>query len=100
LVSSQGPFDPATGQLVGHDAESQARQVFANIGSICDAAGASLANVVRVRLFLADLNDLDAVNAIYQGAFGNPLPARTAIQVGLPGILVAAEATAMIEGVG
>jgi 2-iminobutanoate/2-iminopropanoate deaminase len=96
FLASQGPLDPATGDLVGGDAATQARQVLSNIGAICSAAGATLDDVVRVQLYLADLEDLPSVNTVFREVFGEPFPARSTFQVGLPGLLVAAEATAYL----
>jgi reactive intermediate/imine deaminase len=98
FVASQGPLDPATGAVVGTDAATQARQVFANIAAICADAGASLGDVVRVQLYLADLDELDAVNAVYRESFPEPFPARSILGVRLPGVRVAAEATVLLPG--
>lgn len=93
FLASQGPLDPVTGQVTGDDAAGQARQVLANIEALCREAGASLDDVVRVQLYLADLADLPRVNAVFREVFAEPFPARSAFQVGLPGLLVAMEAT-------
>lgn len=96
FVASQGPLDPATGHVAEGDAAAQARQVFANIGTVCAGVGATLSDVVRVQLYLGDLGDLDAVNAVYRETFPEPFPARSILGVQLPGALVAAEATVLI----
>jgi len=95
-LASQGPINPGTGRVEVSDAGSQARQVFANIRSICEAAGVSLDDVVRMQLFVANFNDIDAINAEYRQAFTEPYPARTTFQVSLAGFLVAAEATVLL----
>src|SRR5690349_8679020 len=78
--SGQTGFDPKTGELVAGDVVAQARQVLENLGAVLAAAGASFANVVRTTIFLADLNDFAAVNAIYAERFPHDPPARTTVQ--------------------
>ncbi|HSM04382.1 MAG TPA: Rid family detoxifying hydrolase [Longimicrobiales bacterium] len=81
LVSGQGATDPATGRLAGHDVESQTRQVFRNIEAILRAAGSDLSRVLRCGVFLTDLRDFEAMNAVYAEVFGDHRPARTTVQV-------------------
>ena len=84
-LSGQIPLDPATGELVAGDIAMQARRVFDNLRAVCEAAGASLDDVVRVGIYLMDLGDFAAVNAVMAGYFQAPYPARSTIQVsGLP----------------
>ena len=84
-LSGQIPLDPATGELVDGDIAAQARRVFDNLGAVCGAAGASLDDVVRVGIYLMDLGDFAAVNAVMADYFQAPYPARSTIQVsGLP----------------
>ena len=84
-LSGQIPLDPATGELVGGDIADQARRVFDNLRAVCEAAGASLDDVVRVGIYLMDLGDFAAVNAVMAEYFQAPYPARSTIQVsGLP----------------
>ena len=84
-LSGQIPLDPATGQLVEGDIATQARRVFDNLRAVCEAAGGSLDDVVRVGIYLMDLEDFAAVNAVMAEAFTAPYPARSTIQVsGLP----------------
>jgi 2-iminobutanoate/2-iminopropanoate deaminase len=80
FVSGQGPIDPATGALIDGDIGTQTRRVFENIGAILKAGGASFGHVVRATVYLADMNDFAAMNAVYAGYFGSPAPARTTIQ--------------------
>jgi 2-iminobutanoate/2-iminopropanoate deaminase len=80
FVSGQGPIDPATGALIDGDIGTQTRRVFENIGAILKAGGASFDHVVRATVYLADMNDFAAMNAVYAGYFGSPAPARTTIQ--------------------
>ena len=84
-LSGQIPLDPATGELVTGDIATQTRQVFANLRAVCEAAGGSLDDVVRVCIYVMDLADFAAVNAVMAEHFAAPYPARSTIQVaGLP----------------
>lgn len=84
-LSGQIPLDPATGQLVEGDIGVQTRRVFDNLKAVCEAAGASLDDVVRVGIYLMDLSDFAQVNAVMAEYFQAPYPARSTIQVsGLP----------------
>lgn len=85
FLSGQIPLDPATGELVGGDIAAQARRVFDNLRAVCEAAGGSLDDVTRVGIYLMDLGDFAAVNAVMADYFTAPYPARSTIQVsGLP----------------
>jgi reactive intermediate/imine deaminase len=85
-VAGQVPVDPATNQIVEGDAAVQARRVFENVKAILEAAGASLDRVVKTTIFLADVNDFAAVNAVYAEYFTGTLPARSTVAVAaLPG---------------
>ena len=79
--SGQIPLDPATGSLVDGSIEDQAHQVFKNLAAIAEEAGTSLANAVKVTVFLADINNFQAVNGVYAQYFSEPFPARSAFQV-------------------
>jgi 2-iminobutanoate/2-iminopropanoate deaminase len=81
FLSGQIPLDPATGQLVPGGIEAQTRQVFANIGAILKAAGASFDHVVSATVYVADMNDFAKVNEIYATYFASPAPARATVQV-------------------
>ena len=84
-LSGQIPLDPATGELVGGDITAQTRRVFENLTAVCAAAGGSLADVVRVGIYLTDLSNFAAVNAVMAEYFQQPYPARSTIEVsGLP----------------
>ncbi len=80
-VSGQIPLDPTTGELVRGDFDAAARQVFANLRAIVEAAGGTLDDVVKVNLYLVDLARFDAVNAVMAECFDAPYPARAAVQV-------------------
>lgn len=97
--SGQIPLDPAAGTLVEGDIGEQTRQVFKNLSAVLSAAGSSLDKVCKTTVFLQDINDFAAMNAVYAEAFGDCVfPARSAVEVaGLPkGALVEIEAIAEI----
>lgn len=75
-------LDPATGELVGPDVESQARRVFANLAAVLAEAGAGFADVVKTTVYLADMADFATVNAIYAEHFETPYPARSTVEAG------------------
>ena len=86
FLSGQIPIDPATGALVEGDIAAQTEQVMRNIAALLKAGGAGYEHVVRTTVFLADMNDFAAMNAVYETYFTAPFPARTTIQAGaLPG---------------
>ena len=80
FVSGQIPLDPATGAMVDGDVAAQTHRVFANLKAILEAAGASLENVVRSTVYLADMNDFAVVNGVYGTYFSSPAPARATVQ--------------------
>ncbi len=81
FLSGQIPLDPASGQLVEGDIATQTRRVFENIKAVCAAAGGSLDDVARIGIYLIDLGDFAAVNAVMAEYFSAPYPARSTIQV-------------------
>ena len=80
FLSGQVGLD-AAGKLVAGGVEAQAEQIFANLAAVLDAAGRSFADVVRVGVFLTDMDDFAALNAIYARHFTEPYPARTTVAV-------------------
>jgi 2-iminobutanoate/2-iminopropanoate deaminase len=80
FVSGQIPLDPETGVMVDGDIAVQTHRVFRNLAAILEAAGSSLDRVVRVGVFLADMNDFAAMNEVYGTYFTSPAPARATIQ--------------------
>lgn len=80
FVSGQVPLDPATGRMVEGDIAVHTRRVLESIGALLDAAGLSFAHVVRTTVFLADLNDFQAMNDAYATFFREPYPARSTVQ--------------------
>lgn len=79
--SGQIPLDPATGELVGGDISAQARRAFTNLQAVCAAAGGSFDDIARLGLYLTDLSDFAAVNAVMADFFSAPYPARSTVQV-------------------
>jgi len=80
-LSGQIPLDPATMSLVDGDIAAQADRVFRNLQGVCEAAGGSLADIVRVGIYLTDLGDFAAVNEVMARYFSQPYPARSTIGV-------------------
>ena len=81
FVSGQLPVDPATGAFAGSDIATQTRQSLTNVKSILEAAGSSLADVVKTTVLLADIADFAAMNAVYAEFFSDPFPARACFAV-------------------
>lgn len=82
FVSGQIPIDPQTGKLVEDTIEAQTKQVLSNLQAILEAAGGSLQHVVKTEIYLRDLQDFQAVNALYAEAFCYSVkPARQTMQV-------------------
>ena len=97
FCSGQIGLDPATGELVDGGVEAQAERALQNLTAVLDAAGCTWADVVKTTLFLADIADFGAVNAVYGKRMPDPPPARSTFAVGaLPkGARVEVEATAI-----
>ena len=79
-ASGQIPINPADG-TIPEGIKAQTAQSLANVKAILDAAGLTLANVVKTTVFLADMNDFAAMNEVYAEAFTAPYPARSAVAV-------------------
>ena len=83
--SGQIPLDPASGTLVEGDISTQTRRVFDNLKAVAEAAGGSFDKFVRVGIYVTDLANFTAVNAVMNEYFQQPYPARSTIEVaGLP----------------
>jgi 2-iminobutanoate/2-iminopropanoate deaminase len=95
-VAAQGPLDPATGEIVGETFAAQARRTLENVKAVLEAGGASLTDVVRVTVYLADWKYLAELNEIYGEYFPTPWPARTPIQMAVPLGLIMLDAIAVI----
>jgi 2-iminobutanoate/2-iminopropanoate deaminase len=98
FCSGQIALDPETGTVVEGDISVQTRQVLDNLGAVLAAAGGSFANVVKTTIFLADMADFAAVNAIYGERFPAEPPARSTVAAaGLPrNVRVEIEAVAVL----
>ncbi|HVS45357.1 MAG TPA: RidA family protein [Verrucomicrobiae bacterium] len=85
FCSGQTPIDPDTGTLVEGDIAAQAARALANLGAVLAAAGVDYSHVVKTTIFLIDMHDFAAVNAVYERYFGASKPARSTVAVaGLP----------------
>ena len=93
FLSGQIPLDPQTGAVVEGGLEAQAHQMFRNVKAVLAEAGLSLQNVVKTTVFMTDLGQFGALNAIYAEYFAEPYPARSCVEVSaLPkGVLVECE---------
>lgn len=80
FVSGQIPLDPATGRLVDGDVTAQTHRVLQSLDAVVRAAGATLGDVVKTTVYLADMNDFAAMNRVYATWFADPAPARAAVQ--------------------
>ena len=94
--SGQIPLDPQTGAVVEGGLEAQAHQMFRNVKAVLAEAGLGLENVVKTTVFMTDLGQFGALNAIYAEYFAEPYPARSCVEVSaLPkGVLVECEVIA------
>jgi 2-iminobutanoate/2-iminopropanoate deaminase len=81
FCSGQIPIDPATGELVGETPAEQARRCLENLRAVCDAAGASLQQAVRLTIYMTDLAAFAAVNEVYGSFFSDAPPARVTVGV-------------------
>ncbi len=82
FVSGQGPVDPKTGEIVHGDLEAEATLAFQNLEAILRDCGSSLDKVLKVTVFLSDIDNFGAFNEIYKRFFKSNFPARTCIQAG------------------
>jgi 2-iminobutanoate/2-iminopropanoate deaminase len=96
FVAGQTPKDPATGTMPA-DFRGQAERCLQNVKAIVEAAGATMADVVKVNAYLADLADFSAFNEVYARFFSQPWPARTTIGATLPGGAVQVEIDVVVS---
>lgn len=80
-TSGQVALDPSTGKIVGQDAATQADRALSNIEAILKAGGSSLGQVVRATVYLTNMDDFAAVNAVYARYFPSAFPARSCVEV-------------------
>jgi len=81
FLSGQIPLVPETMEVVDGDFDARARQVFSNLEAVCTAAGGSLNDIVKLTIFLTNLDNFAAVNAVMEDFFEPPFPARAAVGV-------------------
>ena len=81
FLSGQIPLDPSTMEIVGGDFEARARRVFLNLKSVAEAAGGTLDQVVKLTVYMTDLDNFAAVNSVMAEFFDEPYPARAALGV-------------------
>jgi|SRR5665213_249137 len=79
FLSGQGPIDPATNEFRLGTVQEQTRLVIENLQTVLSSCGASLADVVKCSVFIADANDFVAMNSVYAEYFGSSKPARTTV---------------------
>lgn len=98
-ASGQIALDPASGELVGADVQTQTQRVLQNVQAVLASAGTSLANVVKTTVFLTSMSDFQAMNSVYASYFSGVAPARSTVAVAeLPRkALVEIECIALVE---
>jgi 2-iminobutanoate/2-iminopropanoate deaminase len=84
-VSGSGPFDPKTHAMVAGGIEEQTARTLMNVAAVLEAAGSSLRDVVKVTVYLKDMDDFKAMDSVYKGYFPSNPPARTTVQAVLYG---------------
>ncbi|MCD7825567.1 MAG: RidA family protein [Clostridiaceae bacterium] len=80
-TSGMIPIDPATGELVTGSVEAQAKQALSNLKALIEASGSSMDKVVKTVVFIKNMDDFAAVNAVYETYFTAPYPARSCVEV-------------------
>ncbi|MBO4205275.1 Rid family detoxifying hydrolase [Micromonospora echinofusca] len=98
-TAGMGPADPATGELVGDDIDTQTTQVLRNLDAVLRAGGSSLDRVVKVTVHLADLADFAGFDRAYRRLMSEPYPVRTTVGSALAGILVEIDCVATVDAV-
>jgi 2-iminobutanoate/2-iminopropanoate deaminase len=99
FVSGVVPVDGAGRLVGGDDVVAQARQVFSNLGAVLAAGGATFADVVKVTVFLTDVDDRARINVVRQEAFGEARPASTLVEIAglaIPGARIEVDAVAVV----
>lgn len=96
FVSGQGPLDPDSGIIIGNTIEEQTEQTLNNVQAILEAAGASMADVVKATVHLSDLGMFQRFNQVYARRFPDPKPTRTTVGSQLMGILVEIDVIAYV----
>jgi reactive intermediate/imine deaminase len=96
-LAGQGPFDPETGKQP-ETFKEQVRLTFENLERTARSAGASLADAVRIGVYLRDMDDFASMNEVYAERVPEPYPVRTTIQSDLPGLAVEIDAVLWVGG--
>ena len=81
FVSGQIPLNPVSGDLMNSSIEDQTEQVITNLSAICKAANTNLSNIVKLTIYITDMNDFSIVNQAMENHFEAPYPARATIEV-------------------
>ena len=99
FLSGQVPLCPTSGKIVGENVTEQTHQVMKNLAAVLKAAGGDFSHVLKMGIFLKDLEDFNAVNEVYASYLSKPFPARACVEVArLPkDVMVEIEAIARIE---
>ncbi len=98
FLSGQGPLSAATNHPIAEGFEQQVRQTFANVQAILQADGLGLDHIVKITVYLSDVDKVPTFNQIYESLMPAPLPARTLVQAGLRGIDVEVDVIAIHPG--
>lgn len=99
FVSGQGPFDPSTGEVVGSAIQEQTQATLVNVEAVLEQAGASLSDVVKATVHLADLGDFQAFDTTYRSFWpSGQFPTRTTVQSVLPKIKIEIDVIAVRSG--
>lgn len=80
-TSGQIALDPATGEMIGSDVQTQTHRALQNLQAVLKSAGASLASVIKTTVFLTQMNDFQSMNTVYASYFGEHAPARSTVAV-------------------
>ena len=97
FVSGQVALNPSTGDLMNSSIEEQAEQVINNLAAICKAANATLSNIVKLTIYITDMNDFSIVNSAMESHFQSPYPARATVEVSSLPLGVNVEMDAVVE---
>ena len=81
ITSGIIPVVPETGQIMGNDAKTQAKQAFENLSALLEDAGSGIDRVVKTTVFIKDMNDFASINEVYAQFFTKPYPARSCVEV-------------------
>jgi 2-iminobutanoate/2-iminopropanoate deaminase len=96
FVAGQVPRDPQTGEMAGDTIEEQTTRVLENVKAVLEAAGASMADVVKSTVHLSDVGNFSRFDAVYSTYFPEPRPVRTTVGSQLKGILVEIDVIAVV----